>query len=607
MRTIADENRYYIRQAMDIACFIYPDEANVSSFSEVGNTWYGGSTYKINYTVDKPHKKAILMDFAGGGFYNNGEAIPISNKKQYGCTTYGIPAKTIDGEIICDLIYDRAGSGKFTRIAFDSKGVAYRSTSSSSDATTEGFSNCRWSKDMFSGFPENERLYWGYWIIDYGYYFDSSCIKSCTLNLRAVNTELDNPALEASEISLEVKDFIGTTAYQNLPENTRIYYSAGYSGDMSEPRCFYLNDVVQKSYEGYLSFSGYDATGFLDDEFYGDLTFFDRNSGIKGYATYLSNLISNTLDYKGIKFSKKSHNDLAARSDAAGEYVYVPEGTVRDRVAEAVNVFRAPDGGYNNTGVYYDYVDAGFPFFAAHMDQVDSIYSFSKAHLNIGNVAYDIPTYMISSWNREFERPFGTLRIEASGFEDIINPKLLEERKVKKGSRFWVEPDELLCAFSETVPAEVTFIDQFIRGSGTINNLSYYAFGPKKFKMTAAAANNSQKLYGWFFNVYDATGSPFTKKGTGSDKITLPEFVGDIACIQNPEDTERKWVFRNCIDNIAQRSNQLYTFTWRGDPRLQPRDVITARGIVMTVDSLTLEHSEGGGFSSTVVARKGRV
>lgn len=607
MRKIANENTYYMRQAMDVACFVFPDPANVSSFDEVENTWFGGSTYKINYTVDKPYKKAVLMDFAGGGFYNDGEAIPISSKKQYGCTTYGIPAKTIDGEIICDLIYDSTATGKFTRIAFDSKGIAYRSTNASSNTTTDQFLNCRWSKDMFPGFPDNERLYWGYWIIGYGYYFDNSCIKSCTLNLRAVNTQLDNPALEASEISLEVKDLINSTAYQNLPEDTRIYYSAGYAGDMSEPRCFYLNDVVQKSYEGYLSFSGYDATGFLDDEFYGDLQFFKRNSGIKSYATYLSDLISKTLDYKGIKFAKKTHNDLAARADAAGEYVYVSEGTVRDRIAEAVNVFRTPDGGYNNSGVYYDYVDAGYPFFAAHMDQVDSIYSFSKANLNIGNVNYNIPSYMISSWNREFERPFGSLRMEASGFEDMVSSKLLEERKVKKGSRFWVELDELLCAFSENLSSEAKYIDEFIRGSGTISNLSYYSFGPKKFKMTAAAANTSQKLYGWFFNVYDATGSPYIKKGTGSDKITLPEFVGDIACLKDPGDTERKWVFKNCIDNIAQRSNKLYTFTWRGDPRMQPRDVITARGIEMTVESLTLEHLEGGGFSSTVVARGGRV
>ena len=63
--------------------------------------------------------------------------------------------------------------------------------------------------------------------------------------------------------------------------------------------------------------------------------------------------------------------------------------------------------------------------------------------------------------------------------------------------------------------------------------------------------------------------------------------------------------------NLLRRSNETGSFTWKGDPRMQPRDVANFHrldGTVeeITIESITLKH-EGGGTTAEIVYRKGVV
>jgi hypothetical protein len=63
----------------------------------------------------------------------------------------------------------------------------------------------------------------------------------------------------------------------------------------------------------------------------------------------------------------------------------------------------------------------------------------------------------------------------------------------------------------------------------------------------------------------------------------------------------------SCIEN----DNDGIQFTWRGDPRLQPRDVITfydldGNTLYYTIESIETNYEEGGTLS-TITARKGYV
>ena len=76
---------------------------------------------------------------------------------------------------------------------------------------------------------------------------------------------------------------------------------------------------------------------------------------------------------------------------------------------------------------------------------------------------------------------------------------------------------------------------------------------------------------------------------------------------------------KDAVNFVLDRSNIMYEFTYRGNPEIQPRDIlevevatwengsITKLWETMTVDTITLEHGNGGGFASKITARKGVV
>ena len=64
-----------------------------------------------------------------------------------------------------------------------------------------------------------------------------------------------------------------------------------------------------------------------------------------------------------------------------------------------------------------------------------------------------------------------------------------------------------------------------------------------------------------------------------------------------------------CLDLFEYRSNVTGSFRWKGDPRMQPRDVVTFHRLDGTVEEITLENititHEGGGTSAEITYRKG--
>lgn len=62
-------------------------------------------------------------------------------------------------------------------------------------------------------------------------------------------------------------------------------------------------------------------------------------------------------------------------------------------------------------------------------------------------------------------------------------------------------------------------------------------------------------------------------------------------------------------ENLLNRSNITGSFTWKGDPRMQPRDVVEFHRLDGTVEEITLEnitlHHEGGGTYAEITYRKG--
>ena len=65
----------------------------------------------------------------------------------------------------------------------------------------------------------------------------------------------------------------------------------------------------------------------------------------------------------------------------------------------------------------------------------------------------------------------------------------------------------------------------------------------------------------------------------------------------------------DAINSFFMRSNVTGQFTWKGDPRMQPRDVVTFHRLDGSTEDITLEDititHEGGGTSAEITYRKG--
>lgn len=607
--SIQGENLKTLRPAMDVMCGIdsakYKIKEIVHFVKEGSPTpyWYGESDgtvddYKGGYHIDKFCKKVPLMDFAGGGFYNDGNAIPIAKntdtfRKGY---QYGIPAETVDVQSMRVAVrcYSQTEANcPMTVFIYDSKGKVYRNNRTLADPQT--YTNWPINRNSFPGFPADERIYIGYISFGYAWIFQKDKILDCNVYLRGVETKLDHPELQMSEIEVQAHASIQYTSFPKVSEGARLFYSAGYPDDMSYVRTFYLNDKIRQDSHGVISYTGYDATKFLSNEYYGDTGGAARNSILFYYVDMILQSADNAIrsgtndDDYDIEWT----NTIGYASETARHYYYIPEGTVRERIAEIVNLLRTPNGAYLNTGCYVDYVDAGYPIFRAAKTEIDGS-MYESLNINLGTPNLIITADQIANREKEVERPFGKLTV--NGYQMLIDSnEQIDSRATSKDTYFFLEADKPVISW---VPSpEIT--------SGT-TNVYYEELGAKKAKAEVWVANAAQKTLIKPLKEHSAYQSPYEAEGIGDDTITFPDVYASMLCQQSAGGSLYTSVLKACIPHIAERSNELYTFTYRGNPKMQPRDVITVDGELMTVESLTLEHTDGG-LISNITARKGRV
>lgn len=143
----------------------------------------------------------------------------------------------------------------------------------------------------------------------------------------------------------------------------------------------------------------------------------------------------------------------------------------------------------------------------------------------------------------------------------------------------------------------------FSTSLGTISKITPYTYKLK--------ANGDANVTGRPIRQYDPTDNdywtPF-KVGSmypGVETITLNDFYGLQEGLSQGGMYSSFWY--NALMQLMTRGRSLYTFTWRGDPKLQPRDLlrVQTRGVYakLTIESITLSH-EGGGLVSQIVARE---
>ena len=593
MATIVEENRKTLRKALSVQCSFQesaddPTSVNTISVASIFNGLANTGTGLL---------PATLMDLAGDGFLNDGNAVPMrtdtdSNRNGYVSeetakadgTFFNPPGLTIQAD------------QNWERITLQARGQYGETKILQFEPVWIGGQTTVYIDKWIPG----ERVYIIGVFLGLAWVWNNENLLSITADLHGVGTELGGE-LEISSIEIQAYE---TTDYTNvigrIPRGAPIYYRAGYDGDLSELRRFYLSEPVTWD-NNVLTVKGQDASYLLDDvEVPAYARFHAGDASTRFVIEPRVESALNTINYDTVG----SFPDIDIKPGGSGDLtVRYDRKPARSVISEHVDLFRNADY------IRITYVDAGRPTI---------YYGGSGSH-------WTIYADEISEFNAIAEMRKNELRITLPEYYEFYNDSI-EQVDATAGKNYLIDLDP---------PVPVAHIDPTPTSSEQINS------GLFKFK---SAATTQYTIYGWqAVENIEPGNDPYVASIAGSGEpftfgFVYPDFVT----------TDNYQLTKMAVADLLSRSNITYEFKYRGNPAIQPRDIldvevaawvtaqVTVEGlypaenlypaedlypfavyknvrrmekqwVTMTVDSLTLEHTDGGGFSSKITARKGVV
>ena len=413
--------------------------------------------------------------------------------------------------------------------------------------------------------------------------FDNESIISCNLSLQS-DLKPDNPTLPISSIEMTAlyrEDL--SAAISAMPDNAPITYYSGYPGDYSPTRQFYLSEPASIK-NGIIELHGEDSVRFLDGVDVGCEWFTCKT---KKSAWAISNWITKKLTAAGVPVI--SHMPAQSGTSTGDQDMIINAGSLRDHVANIMNLCRSD-------AYFPKFVDAGRPRLT--INKPTASYTINEADCGDIEIAYDRQIAVIKT-----DDDHGVKTIVSGGIE---NDELETDKKVTMNKRYTINGDSDNYYWRYIVSGQkVNVVWQ--------NPLSF-AFRPTRtsYKTTVNGKTVWKDLVdvqGWRVTFSDSnkTLRPADNR-SGAEMDFSPMTYGTI--IQSNSDNTYTRLYP-IFDAIFDRSNVTGSFTWKGNPKMQPRDVFNFVRLdgtteVCTVEAIELKH-ERGGLSATISYRKGIV
>lgn len=375
------------------------------------------------------------------------------------------------------------------------------------------------------------------------YQFNNNNLISCIATLRAGLTI--DPSLPFSEIEIQgiTDDVSDEIPY--IPDNSPIWYSAGYPGNMSELRKFYLQKEVPAEYnDKIITIKGYDETYKLDSDF--EAEYVTLNYGYSKRDLY--RLFKTVLDASGITYSAES--EPSGTSGYVDNYFLFKDNTRRDLIAFLQNL------------IPIRFVDAGIPYLS---------------HSESRRKSWIINDY--SKIENEIEQHINEILVKA--YFALAEPTSTTIETVKA---------------TATAVYEQTYSDYYLNISVTnatviTKGLNYITF---KAASTADCVVSGTKI-----EIYRGSTAESVSDGKAGKSL-------DFSSKWDSDFISDGLGYLDYAAELFNRSNKKKKFTWKGDPRMMPFDTVClgSDDTTYTIESMTLEHS-GGGLISQIEAREG--
>ena len=519
-----------------------------------------------------------LADLAGDGFLLDGSAewydstvTPSENNGKLG----------VRGDIGETITVTITAGSTLTAVTVASSGVSTITkggttyTATGNDAITI---NSTTATLVFTPIDSDTRVEIDYIVPGIMFNITNDTLISCTLALRG-NLDVKDHTWEESEIEVKMyypNDISSSLAY--IQNDWPITYQAGYDSDLSTERKFYISEPITQE-QGVITIKGVDASHLLDKKTMPEqwLNAYTGNAHQTVYTKFI-----NAIQSAGITLQNKQ----SWSGSQSGTLIFsvLPEITARDFVSGVMNLTLNHVQGGVNYGIQF--VDAGIP---------------TVEHGNgktYGNT-WTIYKSDCGEWSEQFDQNISSIENQNSehNFEEVLSDtshggSYSTNTKIESGqvggiyeipltdwgaSYGFTRGYDIFSGSGKLVTIKTTpslWVLKVTQKSGTLNVTPYFT----PIRITGNGVSGYS----------NSNGLP------GITVETEPFTYGAIL------DSNGETIFN--YQSLFKRSLRTGSFTWKGDPRMQPLDYIDinndtgdGRGnITARITGIELTHEEGG-------------
>lgn len=419
----------------------------------------------------------------------------------------------------------------------------------------------------------------------------------CAVNLRS-DLSMDSPSWQISDIEIRAywPDDI-SEAISNIGDDVPIWYYAGYPGDYSKTRKFYLSEPAQME-ENLITIKGEDQSHKLEDSKNVELQRLDTTAD-KG-RRQLYQFFCNVITGCKIKPVSTETAPSASGSVKTAQSMVVTDQSPRDCVQNIMNL-----GHY---GTFWPtFVDAGIPQITwskpakkwdiYERDCGDVVRTVDR---NIAKITTDNENGVHCTANRatNWEKLQENITLtKGKTITKSFSDEYYWTYKVdyKSGNKFTLQQlNKVQWVAGKTSVKKKTKVKVKVKGKIRKRTKTIWLYKPT--------------LYGKSLDIQKGVDSiSEASKRPGTTLQVNPICYGKIY-------QGATWIFPD-YNRLFERSNIGGSFTWKGDPRMQPRDVASFHRVdpdsngnevveLITLESISLIH-EGGGTKATISYRKG--
>lgn len=419
--------------------------------------------------------------------------------------------------------------------------------------------------------------------------FDNNNLISCTLDLESNLSIVDGSwTISSIEVQGYYPDDI-SQAVTNMTSGTPIIYYAGYQGDYSTPRFFYVSEAVTQK-NGLITIKGEDASAKLEDVIQPESIWqTSRQNARQEWYRKMASMVTGS----GITLASKEADPPLVDTNTAKYTVITKEGTYRDYIHYMMNLT-------NKNGFYPRFIDAGIP--TLRWSEPTSKWDIYKE--DVGDFERVVERSINKIYGDDENKPLQVLLNVASKKTTISTLNVTKNKvyDISYGDNYYnsvtYSNGTLKKASDKTLHS--------IRLTANKTTKSVKVKVKKKGKTTTKTVSKPKlSVYGYRITEQSGGVNMVTANRLGVTKEEKNLLWGRFVSNYNGS----SYGLPNYAD-LFNKSNIGGSFTYKGNPHMQPRDVFRLYELdgqtytTCTIESIETKH-EDGGMISTIKYREG--